>query len=190
MIPKVGVLATRLVVTIPPSREGTIPVRHAEAAPERRDLPRAPYQATLVELIERFGSSERRNTILRGLLKVREILEASHVSGFQWISGSFVEDGLDREPGDVDVVTFYFAAGLVESAALVELTDAATSKKKFDVDHYFCSLDEAPDLLVDDAVYWYELWSARRGGGRKGFLRVDLGEPLAEALKKLEERGS
>ncbi len=70
----------------------------------------APYQATLVEIVQRFASSPERVSILNGLLRYREKLRSyGIIDGFQWIDGSYLEDcekHRSRPPSDIDLVTF------------------------------------------------------------------------------------
>jgi hypothetical protein len=72
---------------------------------------RSPYRTSLTDLILRYATSVARNGILQGLLSFREALHAVGLSsGFQWVDGSFVENIElieNRDPHDVDVVTFF-----------------------------------------------------------------------------------
>jgi len=70
----------------------------------------SPFQTTLSRTATKFCGSSERIEIFRGLLRYRqELVNVGFTSGFQWISGSFLEDieNLEsRPPNDIDVVTF------------------------------------------------------------------------------------
>ena len=81
---------------------------------------RSPYTASLFDLVTRFGSTQPRRRLFRGLLNFRaELHGAGLIHGFQWVNGSFVEnvearDG--RSPNDIDLVNpmckFYHESNL------------------------------------------------------------------------------
>jgi hypothetical protein len=104
------------------------------------------------------------------------------VDGFQWIDGSFlenIEETEERDPHDIDLVTFYYLPDGVNEEDLVSqaphLFDPRRTKDDFHVDAYFVRLNtEYPELLVSQAAYWYSVWSHRRNGLWKGFLQIDL----------------
>ena len=59
--------------------------------PEEQDLPenRSPYEATLLQLVERFVTTPERVKLLHDLMDYREALYGVGVTeGFQWINGS------------------------------------------------------------------------------------------------------
>jgi hypothetical protein len=69
----------------------------------------SPYPCTVTELCNRFATSPKRKRILNGFIELRAILFSLGIQGFQWLSGSFLEniEVLERrDPGDIDVVTF------------------------------------------------------------------------------------
>ena len=70
----------------------------------------SPYPTTLTGIANNLCASKERQEIFRGLLNYREQLSSLGLnSGFQWLSGSFLEDieTLEaRHPRDVDLVTF------------------------------------------------------------------------------------
>ena len=72
---------------------------------------RSPYRVSLLEMVERFGSTPARRKLMAGFLGFRAALhQAGLTQGFQWVNGSFVTDVMKRdnkEPQDIDVVTFY-----------------------------------------------------------------------------------
>jgi hypothetical protein len=59
-----------------------------------------------------LGTTPARLTILDGFLQFRQRLRAAGLAvGFQWLNGSFLQDVErfeGRDPGDLDVVTFYW----------------------------------------------------------------------------------
>jgi hypothetical protein len=70
----------------------------------------SPFLTTLSSTANKFCGSAERREIFRGLLRYRqELFNIGFTSGFQWISGSFLEDieNLEsRPPNDIDLVTF------------------------------------------------------------------------------------
>jgi hypothetical protein len=70
----------------------------------------SPYSTTLTRIAGKFCSSDPRKEIFRGLLAYRQQLSGIGLQvGFQWLSGSFMEDieGLEaRSPKDVDIGRF------------------------------------------------------------------------------------
>jgi hypothetical protein len=103
-------------------------------------------------------------------------------NGFQWVDGSFLENIeliQRRDPGDIDMVTFYHLPDgqTQESLALAhrDLFYPRQSKERFHVDGYFVHLlPTTPETLIQKATYWYSLWSHRRDSLWKGYLQVDL----------------
>ena len=71
----------------------------------------SPYRTTLVKLVERYGTTQRRLQILWGFLAYRQaLMNAGLTQGFQWLDGSFLEDierTAGRPPGDLDLVNFF-----------------------------------------------------------------------------------
>jgi hypothetical protein len=150
---------------------------------------RSPYPSTLTEVIDTFGSSSERNTILCGLLDFRQALYAAGIiGGFQWLNGSFMEDLENhhmRSPNDVDVVTYStLPVGDTQRTLLQRvphLFDQESVKTTYKVDSYYVFLG---DPLAEDNVrricYWYSMWSHNRNQTWKGFVRIDL-DPLEDA---------
>jgi hypothetical protein len=146
----------------------------------------SPYATTLVEVAQRFCATDPRKEIFRGLLAHRQTLNAiGFTDGFQWLSGSFLEDieTIDsRPPRDVDVVTFLHApagiANWVDLQALVNanlaLFDRGQVKTAFKVDAQFVGLDEKASVIVDQTRFWFGLFSHRRNGLWKGLLQIPL----------------
>lgn len=147
------------------------------------DAPSAmtPYLVTAEEVAVRFGSTENRKNILRGWLDYRAALRAAgFVGGFQWLDGSFVED---KEPKDIDVMTFTYRPPILQDpaqrtpwiAAHGYLYDRAVVKQRFKVDAFPIDLNGHPETLVDATRYYGALFSHRRGDNLwKGMLAVRL----------------
>ena len=155
------------------------PISSADSA--SRD--RSPYRARLVDFVLRFGDTAPRQDLVEGLLNFRVALsQIGLVNGFQWVDGSFLEDIEtieSRNPGDIDVVTFFHLAGEETQETLFTAASRIFSpedtKQNYRVDAYFVQLNGATvELVVDQATYWYSLWSHRRNGQWKGYLQIDL----------------
>ncbi len=133
----------------------------------------------------RFGDSTIRRDLLSGLLDYRAALHAAGLlEGFQWIDGSFVEDTTfhsGREPGDIDVVTFFRLPAEQDQSALIDanpaIFDSKANKLLYGVDAYTVVLDTG-DLpyLVRLTAYWNSLWSHDRNHKWKGFLEINLSD--------------
>lgn len=156
---------------------------------------RSPYRVSLTDLVLRFGTTVKRQTILDGLLRFRSALHQTGLdSGFQWIDGSFlehIEHTERRDPRDIDVVTFFRLPGGQTQEGLVrahrELFDPRKTKEDFLVDGYFVHLHpSSPRKLIQSATYWYSLWSHRRDTLWKGYLEVDLAPEDAAAKASLD----
>jgi hypothetical protein len=189
-----------MTVAIPEwTREGLLP----PTAQDPASADRSPYQVSLLDLVERFGKSPQRRSILDGLLRYRAVLhKAGLVAGFQWIDGSFaehIEQMEQRSPKDVDVVTFYKRAPDQTPADLAQRlpdlfsADGETRKRigaEFKVDGYPVDLALPPPTLVGRATYWYSMWSHRRDQTWKGYVEIDLApHEDAEAMNVLAQRG-
>lgn len=121
--------------------------------------------------------------MLSGLLRFRsELRDVGIVSGFQWINGSFVEriESIDsREPGDIDVVTFYHLPGdhtqSTLQAARPSLFSTKENRTRHKVDAFFVALDQSqPEYIVRMSAYWYSMWSHTHDNVWKGFVQIDL----------------
>jgi hypothetical protein len=146
----------------------------------------SPYPTTLTQIAKNLCGSNRRKDIFKGLLQYRqELANIGLKDGFQWLSGSFMEDieMLEaREPRDVDLVTFcHRPAAAVGDTAWQAFITANTHllfwrlvKPVFKCDGYFMDLNTAPANVVNQARYWFGLYSHRRGGLWKGLLQVPL----------------
>ncbi|MCP3065779.1 hypothetical protein LXT21_44135 [Myxococcus sp. K38C18041901] len=160
---------------------------------------RSPYSTEWDEVIQRFATSDRRVEILLGLVAYREAIRGiGIVDGFQWLTGSFVEQ-IPREPGDVDVVTFFHVPPGLDSTAARPLFDSRCAKAQYHCDAYPVPLSYPPGpnapshtqavvSLVDQTTYWYGLFSHRRiTSAWKGFVQLPLtsGEKDAAARDML-----
>ena len=142
-----------------------------------------PFLCTAAELCRRFATTAARKQILDGFLKLCAELLAIGVRGFQWLGGSFLEDiesQENRDPRDIDAITFVASPPTPAelSAILIgprpDLWTPAETKRLFFVDHYVSSLGTVPAVLVQQARYWYALFSHRGDGVWKGMLAVEL----------------
>ena len=154
---------------IPP----TVPGTHQES----------PYEATIMDLVSRFGRSDKRRDLLRRLLRFRaELRGIGIVSGFQWINGSFTEniEVIDRRnPGDIDVVTFYHIPNGYTQTTIHEKRPSLFVNKEIryrhHLDAFFVALnDTTPEHIVNASAYWYSKWSHTDRHVWKGFVQIDL----------------
>ncbi len=156
---------------------------------------RSPYAVRFSEVVQRFGTSKERIVILQGLLEYRkELTQIGVTDGFQWLDGSFMEHKellLNAPPNDVDVVTFFtLPSGITDQSAFVagnpDLFDPVRSKNRFHVDAYAMVIgDPMHPSDVQQIAYWYSMWSHRKNGMWKGFVRVDISaaeDQIVEAL--------
>lgn len=145
-----------------------------------------PYETTLVKIASTLCNSDQRKEIFRGLLAYREKLSSiGFTSGFQWLSGSFMEDietSAKRPPNDIDVVTFTTRPASIVTAADWQTFAAANpdeldpqrAKAKYKCDAYFVDVRFGPKYTVDQTRYWFGLFSHRRDGVWKGMVQVPL----------------
>jgi hypothetical protein len=159
----------------------------------------SPYDATTLELVQRFGTSPARNELLRGLVNFRSALrDLGLVSGFQWVDGSFVEDKerrLGLAPGDIDVVSvFDRPAGLTDHAGWIQranqnaaLFDPAYCKATFKCEAFYIDLGRSGQLIASQSAFWFSLFSHQRDTFRwKGVVRCLLGDDTIDADADLE----
>lgn len=144
----------------------------------------SPYPVTMLDVVQRFGTSLERAAILRGLISYRNALRGiGVVDGHQWLDGSFVEDveaTRNRPPGDIDIVTFARVPG--DNAVKRQVTYANPklffpdqAKLNYKCDAYFVDLDKKAEILVDDTRYWFGLFSHQRETALwKGMLKVEM----------------
>ncbi|MGB7988483.1 MAG: hypothetical protein WCF44_03760 [Candidatus Methylophosphatis roskildensis] len=164
---------------------GVLPPFDAEQGPTNPGA-MSPYPAAMSEVATRFGGSETRRAILRGLLEYRAAVRAAgFVRGFQWLDGSFLEDVelvRRRPPGDVDLVTFaqrpknFSDDEWREFVGLrASLFDPQEAKSLYRCDAYFVDLNLKPEILVSYTRYWFGLFSHQRATNLwKGMLEVPL----------------
>ena len=158
----------------------------------------SPYATTTAEIVGRFGTSQDRIIILRGLLDYRAALASvGIVQGFQWIDGSFVEDCetiRQRPPGDVDVITFAWRPGgytdLSDWSPFVfqhsDFFDADRTKAIFKCHAYYIDLNKPPNLIALDTTYFNSLFSHQRDSMLwKGMLALDLNSDDSVARQSL-----
>ena len=131
-------------------------------------------------------ASNERKAIMLGLLGYRQQLATVGLqTGFQWLSGSFMEDieTLEsRHPEDIDLVTFVHRPAAVRAdpdwhrffLANQPLLDPKQVKATFRCDGYVVGLDEDPTGIVSQTRYWFGLFSHRRSGLWKGMLQLPL----------------
>lgn len=147
---------------------------------------RSPYLVSVFDLICRFGTSPTRCDILRGFVRLRHALFQNSFTGFQWIGGSFVENLTDREPNDIDVVSFiehHISPQRLKDIAYEDMLISKTgSKKKYCCDSYIVDVSLIDDAryLINDVTYWYSIFSHTRNNIWKGMLRLELAESRKE----------
>lgn len=146
----------------------------------------SPYETTLTRIANRLCGSDARKVIFRGLLQYRLALDGlGLISGFQWLSGSFLEDieAIEsRAPRDVDVVTFVHrpvafaddAAWQTFTSTHVNLFNPVQAKATYRCDAYFVDMDTMPENIVNQTRYWFGLFAHRRTGIWKGLLQLPL----------------
>ncbi|MDR2438808.1 MAG: hypothetical protein LBE12_05480 [Planctomycetaceae bacterium] len=157
---------------------------------------RSPYHVTLSYFFDHFAQSQERIKILEGFLIFRaELHKLGITHGFQWLNGSFLENIEileDRPPHDLDVVTFYQLPAEETQQSLIQknknIFDTAYLKSTFAIDGYFVMLGFPVDVeAVETITYWYSMWSHRRNGLWKGFVKIDLDPSQDTKVKKIIE---
>ena len=141
----------------------------------------SPYEVGPVDVVERFGTTDRRRTILKGWLDHRAALRGLGADrGFQWLDGSFVED---KVPHDLDVVVFLHRPASVQNAAgwapvrqaYPEVFIRPRVKQVYNLDTFFLDMNGNPETLVSMARYLLQLFSHQRQSFLwKGMLQVRL----------------
>lgn len=151
---------------------------------------RSPYPVDIRELVTRYATNIQRIEILRGFLQYRAQFHAAGiVNGVQWIDGSFMEDieqTENRPPNDIDIVTFFHVpAGSTQqniaTQAPLLLMDRRQVKTTYKVDGYIFTLNNTPEVLLEQSTYWYSMWSHKRSGVWKGYLQISL-DPANDAV--------
>jgi hypothetical protein len=170
------------------SIDGVLPPYVGPSGPGGAPQDMTPYVVTAVELVLTLGTSPKRRTILAQWLDHRAALRRlGFQRGFQWLDGSFVEQ---KEPSDLDIVTFLFRPPTVNSptelgalmGANAQLFDRAQVKTRYMLDAFFIDLNASPEAIVNVSRYLLGLFSHRRADGLwKGMLQVRL-ENVADDL--------
>ena len=150
----------------------------------------------MLEIVQRYGTSEIRRTQLYGLLQMRhELRELGVSAGFQWIDGSFSEDiesTEQRDPGDIDVVTFGLLPNYItDSQEAIEqhpnLFNPQLAKQEFSCDAYFVDMMLPAIAVHFHTCYWFGLFSHKKVSNLwKGMLLVPLESNDSEAFEALE----
>lgn len=154
----------------PPTLDGVLPP-YRGASPGQNPAYMSPYNVTPYEIVAAYATSRERCGILRGWLDHRDALRSIGISyEFQWIDGSFVEQ-INREPNDIDVVTFLRRpTGL---SSLPPELDRALVKQRYHVDFLMVDLDDPAIILIKVSTYYFGLFSHRRTDFLwKGMLQV------------------
>ena len=161
--------------------EGILPPFVGPGGPGAGFQDMSPYPATALEVINRFGTTPNRKSILRRWLAHRKALRGVGFDrGFQWLDGSFVEN---REPNDLDVVTYlYRPKGLHDPQSFnshvnhnSHLFDHANVRSSYGLDLFAVDLDGPPERIVEMSRYFMNLFSHRRNDHLwKGMLTVRL----------------
>jgi hypothetical protein len=158
----------------------------------------SPYITSAAELVQRFGFTPERRTILESFLALRaKMRRLGFAEGFQWVDGSFVENieaHADRPPSDLDVVSFVHSPPGLSATQVQALMDANPDLfvKERCRDEYRCdlmviNLGKKPEKLVQDVRYWYGLFSHRRGDHVwKGLLQIPMVSDDERALSLLD----
>lgn len=141
----------------------------------------SPFEATVLEVAQRFSSTPERRAIIRDWLQHRaEMVALGFRLGFQWIDGSFVED---KAPADIDVITFFRRPTSHKSdqdiatlfATEIDVLRRPGIKARVKVDAMFVDLDATPERIVQLTRYYGSLFSHRRGDDLwKGMVSVPM----------------
>ena len=163
------------------SIDGVLPPYVGPGGPGGALQDMTPYVVTAVEVVSTLGTTVKRKTILSRWLDHRTALRGlGFQRGFQWLDGSFVED---KDPNDLDVVTFLFRPASVAQAADLaalmganaQLFDRARVKAHYMLDAFFVDLNASPEGIVNVSRYFLGLFSHRRVDDVwKGMLQVRL----------------
>jgi len=174
--------------------DGVVPPYIGANGPGGASSDMTPYATTVLEVVQRFGTTLHRRAILRDWLQHRDDMRTHGINtGFQWIDGSFVED---KVPNDIDVVTFFYRPPNAPHAHQIfalfnnyaDVFRKPQVKLRLKLDALFIDLNSSPEALVTGTSYWNGLFSHRRNDDLwKGMVRVPLdhGEDAA-ALAALD----
>lgn len=161
----------------------------------------SPYKCSILEFVQRFGTTKDRVSLLRKYIQFRKKLREYNIIGFQWIGGSFLTDkesmvirdkdncqSLNQSPSDIDVVTFFYGVNENQIQIIlndfIEFVDPKIAKKNFCLDHYIVQIDNNPKYVVDAVRYWNNLFSHDRNNVWKGMLEVQI-DCLEDDIKAL-----
>jgi hypothetical protein len=152
---------------------------------------RSPYDASTIELVQRFATTPERKELLGKLIAYRQLLASGgYVSGYQFINGSFVEDVeliRGRAPRDIDVVSFLhmpqqYVNDLNAWAAAGfpfwrdEVANRTRNKGRFSLDTFAIALSSAS---YREFTYWHGLFSHQRDTfAWKGYIVVPIDAAL------------
>lgn len=158
-----------------------------------KEVDLSPYNSDILEFCQKFATSSDRINILKNFIRHRGLLtDIGIVNGFQWVDGSFLENievSEKRSPRDIDVVTFYLGVSDEDHEYIrlnvPEFWNSQVSKAKYLVDHYPVDYGYDPDVTVELARYWIQLFSHNRLGVWKGMIKLPLNTP-AEDSQALE----
>jgi hypothetical protein len=159
--------------------------------PDATTPERSPYEAGMVDLLGKMGTTGPRRVLLKGLLEYRELLgRLGYTEGLQFVDGSFVENieiRKSRPPSDIDVFSFLVRPGQYRSDPALwastgfsewskEVVDRTINKQRFGLDTYAVAADGlSPLQIINQTVYWYSLFSHKRvTHDWKGFLQIPL----------------
>jgi hypothetical protein len=157
----------------------------------------SPYETTLSELVQRFGTTPSRRDILRGYLQHRQALIGFGIYGVQWLDGSFVENvevTQQRSPNDLDIVTFFARPEYLKHPsdwqAFLQSNPTVfmppTAKAQFKTDPYFVDVSFGPLHVIEQATYWSGLFSHQRSTSLwKGMVKVLLDPQRDDANARL-----
>jgi hypothetical protein len=168
--------------------DGVLPPYVGQLGPGDDPQAMTPFEATAVELVNAFGTTNHRRSLLQNWLDHRAAFRGlGFTQGFQWIDGSFVEDKIPR---DLDVVTFSRRPQRAAGAQALERLMRANPdqcirgpvKRRYNLDAFFVDLDGSKESLVNATRYYAGLFSHRRTDDLwKGMVQVRFDDPADDA---------
>jgi hypothetical protein len=172
------------------SIDGVLPPYIGPSGPGGRAEDVSPYVVSAFEVVSTFRGSNERAKILDGWLRHRAQLRSlGFQRGFQWLNGSFLED---KEPRDLDIVTFVYRPAMVTAGQLSALLQANRAlfdhdqlKQSYLLDAFFIDLNGSPETIVNVSRYYFGLFSHRREDELwKGMLQVSLDNPADDGAAR------
>ena len=150
-------------------------------------LPEGIYPCSNGDFFRRFVSqfplSSTRLRIWTGFSKLLFSLTDLDIAAVLWVDESFVTDKSD--PNDVDVVAFILSEDVAKATAdaiafLKRISKGAYCQSEF-LTHFFIvpmydKSDPRYKTYWQARSYWRKWWGQTRGGDRKGFVEMPLGE--------------